>query len=158
MLEFASRPWPTPSLSILRKRNEAGSIVLLPVADHRIIVHASTANWSTCRQSGTRHLRRRGDIDAVPAGEEGGYDAAAAHEVLEIRLSPNLLERVADEVGKGGGRRGLEIRHMMRDERIVHLAKALDLDNRAGGLGGSLYVNSIAIALTTQLVDLSKRD
>ena len=158
MLELASRLVPLSILNVNRRRNEAGSVVLPPAPDHRIVVHASIATWTTCRDTGTRHLRRNGDIDIVPAGEEGGYDAAAACESLEVRLSPSLLEHVADEMGKGSAQRGLEMRHVMRDDRIVHLVNALDADNRAGGLGGSLYSEGIGIALAARLTGLSKRE
>jgi AraC family transcriptional regulator len=144
------------SVSISRQCNEAGTILLPPVHDHRIVVHASAATWSACRATGTHHLRRRGDIDLVPAGEEGGYDAATASEALEIRLAPGVLERVAHEMGRGGGRSGLEVRHILRNERIVHLTRALDSERRAGGPGGSLYADSIGFALAAQLVGLSK--
>jgi AraC family transcriptional regulator len=148
--------WPPAGVSISRQRNEAGTILLPPVHDHRIVVHASDATWSTCRATGTRHLRRRGDIDLVPAGEEGGYEAATASEALEIRLAPSVLERVAHEMGRGGKRSGLEARHILRNERIIHLTRALDSERRAGGPGGSLYADTIGIALATQLVGLSK--
>jgi AraC family transcriptional regulator len=147
---------PSASVSISRQCHEAGTILLAPVRDHRIVVHSSDATWSTCRATGTRHLRRRGDIDLVPAGEEGGYEAATASEALEIRLAPDVLERVAHEMGRGGGRSGLEARHILKNERIVHLTRALDSERRAGAPGGSLYSDSIGFALATQLVGLSK--
>jgi AraC family transcriptional regulator len=146
---------PPIGVSISRQSYRSGRIVLPPVHDHRIVVHASVATWSACRTTGTRHLRRRGDIDVVPSGDEGGYDAAAAYRALEIRLAPGVVERVANEIGRGGGRWGLVPRHMMRDERIVHLARALDSHVSAGAPGDSLYIESIGIALATQLLDLS---
>jgi len=97
-----------------RQRNEAGTI-LLPRST--IIVGRA------CQRCDLVHvqselarviLRRRGDIDLVPAGEEGGYEAATASEALEIRLAPSVLERVAHEMGRGGKRSGLEARHILR--------------------------------------------
>lgn len=148
--------WPAAGVSVIRRSSEAGPILFAPLQDHRIVVHASVATWSTCGATGTRHLRRRGDIDLVPVGEEGGYEAASASEALEIRLAPAILERAAHESGRGGGRSGLEARHILKNERIVHLAWALDSEWRAGAPGGSLYVDAIGVALAAQLVDLSK--
>ncbi|RCS21812.1 AraC family transcriptional regulator [Phyllobacterium salinisoli] len=144
------------SAGVSRRRDEAGPILMLPIPDHRIVVHASAATWTRCRATGTKHLRQIGDIDLVPAGEEGGYEAAAACEALEIRLTPHVLERVAREAGRGGGRAGLEARHILRNESIVHLARALESAQREGGPGGSLYADTVGFALALQLVDMSR--
>ncbi|TIS55873.1 MAG: helix-turn-helix transcriptional regulator [Mesorhizobium sp.] len=48
------------------------------------------------------------------------------------------------------------MRHIMQNERIVHLARALESELRAGAPGGPLYAESIGIALATQLVGLTK--
>src|SRR5260370_28886319 len=112
MHDLAPGPWPPTGVNISRQRNEAGTILLPPVHDHRIVVHATGATWSTCRATGRRHLRPRGDIDLVPAGEEGGYEAATASEAIEIRHAPSVLERGAREVGRGVGGLGLEVRHI----------------------------------------------
>lgn len=146
----------TVGTSVARQRNTAGPILLPPIPDHRIIVHASLRTWTTCRATGTSHLRRHGDIDLVPAGEEGGFDAASDCEALEVRLAPHVVERAAMEMGHGGGRTGLATRHLLKNEAIVHLARALDSERQSGGLGGSLYADTIGLALATQLVGLTK--
>jgi AraC family transcriptional regulator len=139
----------------LLRHNEPGPILLPPINDHRIVVHASRETWSRCLAAGTRHLRQEGDIDLVPAGEEGGYEADVACDALEVRLAPGVLDRVAHEMGHGGRRSGLETRHILKNESIVHLARALDSERQAGAPGGSLYADTIGIALATQLVALS---
>lgn len=156
MHRLSATPWPLPGIRVSVRHDEAGPILLPPVHDHRIVVHTSRATWSTCRATGRRHLRREGDIDLVPAGEDGGYDAATACEALEIRLAPDFLEHVAREVGRGGGRAGLEPAMFLRNERIVHLSRALESEQRDGGMGGALYSEAIGFALATQLVGLSK--
>lgn len=145
--------WPPGGVSIASYRHAAGPIVLLPSPEHRIVVHASPATWTVCHDTGSRHLRRDGDIDLVPAGETGGYLAEAACAALEIRLAPGMLRLVAAEMGQD--RSGLGMRHMVRDDRLVHLARALDADRRGGGAGGTLYADSVGIALATRLVGLS---
>ncbi|CDX18188.1 putative transcriptional regulator [Mesorhizobium sp. ORS 3324] len=152
---LSATPWPSAGVSISLRVYQAGSIQLPPVSDHRIVVHASPATWSFCLVSGSRHLRREGDIDLVPAGEEGGYEAETACEALEIRLPPRVLERAAFEMGPGR-RSGLDMRHILQNERIVHLARALESEQRAGAPGGQLYAETIGIALATQLVGVTK--
>lgn len=157
MHDLSAAMWAPAGVAVSLRHNEAGSILLPALHDHRIVVHASGATWSTCRSTGTRHLRREGDIDLVPAGEEGGYEAETACKALEIQLAPSVLEGVAYEMGRGRRRLGLEARHILKNERIVHLARALYSERQAGVPSGSLYADSIGIALATQLVGLSQK-
>ncbi|RAZ92833.1 AraC family transcriptional regulator [Mesorhizobium hawassense] len=143
------------SISILPRHDRAGPILLSPIEDHRIVVHASRETWSLCMTSRGRHLRRQGDIDLVPAGEEGGYQAETACEALEIRLAPQVLEHAAFEM-ESGRRSGLDMRHIMKNERIVFLAMALESERKAGAPGGTLYADTLGLALATQLVSLMK--
>lgn len=140
-------------IGVARRHDPAGPILLPPIVQHRIVMHASPSTWSRCRATGTRHLRRQGDIDLVPAGEEGGYDAVTACAALEIHLPPLTLERVAREMGCGSGRSGLETCHILRNDSIAHLARALDSERSPG----SLYAGGIGLALASQLVGLSKQ-
>jgi AraC family transcriptional regulator len=156
-METSAKLWPPTGVSVSRVRNEPGPVLLPPVREHRIFVHASTATRSVCRQTGTQHLRRPGDIDIVPSGEEGGYDAAAACEVLVIRLAPRLLARVANEMGLRGGQYSLPLRHLLRDDRIVHLGRALEIDKLTAASGSSLYAESIGVALAVRLLGESPR-
>lgn len=142
-------------VSVARRWSEAGPILLAPIHNHRIMVHASMATWSICRETGTRHLRQSGDIDIVPAGEAGGYDAVAPCEALEIRLSPSIVARVASEIGRKDAQSGLATRHILKDERIGHLARALESERQAGTPGGQLYADSIGVALAVQLLGLA---
>jgi len=142
------------SIDVRRQRNPAGPIILAPITDHRIVVHASRETLSVCRSTGDSHLRIWGDIDIVPFGEEGGYDAAAPCEALEIRLDPAVLERVAAEMGRDGTDAQLTVRHMAKNARIGHLAQALQSEQEDRFPGDSLFVDSIAAALAVQLLGL----
>ena len=148
---------PVACVSLSHRHDAAGPIVLQPIADHRILVHVSAATWSACLASGARHLRREGDIDLLPADEEGGFASESACETLEIRLAPSLLERVADDMGRGN-RSQLETRHILRNESILHLARALDSERRVGEPGGALYADSVGVALATQLLGVSQEN
>ena len=147
----------TTTVSISTRDIVPGPIVHAPAEDHRIIVHLSAAADTACRETGERHRRRRGDIDIVPAGNQGEYDAYSAAKAFEIRLAPRFLERVAYEAGLGHGRRQLETYHMLRNDTIGHLARALSSNHAIGDASDRLYAESIGIALATQLLPLSAR-
>jgi AraC family transcriptional regulator len=136
---------------------EAGVHRLPRAPHHRIMVHASAATRSYCNQVGRYFVRRAGDIDLVPAGEEGGFEAETPFDTMEIVLPPALMERVAAELG-GGTRARLDTRHLLRDQRIGHLARALQSDLAAGAPSGPLFAESIGAALAVRLLGLEGPD
>ncbi len=148
--------WPPAGVSLRRISSNAGPIRLPPAFEHRLLVHASPSTWSVCRDSGQRYLRRRSDIDIVPSGEEGGYDAETPCDMLELRITPGLLERVAEQAGRAATRSGLQPCHILNDDRIAHLAWALESEQYATTPAGRLFVDSIGVALATQLLGLTK--
>src|SRR5882757_6914031 len=96
--QFASAPSPS-GVTIVSRHIEAGVHRLSRASYHRIMVHASAATRSYCNQVGRYFVRRAGDIDLVPAGEEGGFEAETPFDTVEIVLQPALMERVAAELG-----------------------------------------------------------
>jgi AraC family transcriptional regulator len=157
MLQISAELWPPAGVSLGRISSDAGPIRLPPAFEHRLLVHASPSTWSVCRGSGQRYLRRHSDIDIVPSGEAGGYDAETACDMLELRVPPGLLERVAEEAGRPAARSGLQPRHIVKDDRIAHLAWALESEQQAMTPAGRLFIDSIGVALATQLLGLTKQ-
>lgn len=152
MDSLSTQIWPPVGVSVGRLANGAGPIRLAPVFEHRLLVHASPATWSVCRESGQRFLRQHGHIDIVPSGEEGGYDAETSCATLEVRVTPGLIDRVAEETDRPLPRSALQPRHMLEDDRISSLAWALDGEQRAAAPAGRLFVDSIGVALATRLL------
>jgi AraC family transcriptional regulator len=135
---------------------EAGVHRLARAPHHRIMVHASAATRSYCNQVGRYFVRRAGDIDLVPAGEEGGFEAETPFDTVEIVLQPALMERVAAELGGRAPASRLDTRHLLRDQRIEHLARALQSDLDLGAPSGSLFADSIGAALAVRLLSLDE--
>lgn len=142
---------PAAAVTISALQVEAGGFRLRRADRHRVFIHASAATRSYCGQVGRYFVRRAGDIDLVPAGEEGGFEAETGFDTVELSLSSALLDRISAEVGSS---RRLETRHLLRDARIEHLARALESDFRAGSPGGSLFADSIGAALAVRLLGL----
>ncbi|MDX8478624.1 AraC family transcriptional regulator [Mesorhizobium sp. VK24D] len=141
-------------LSIACRHVEAGTYRLPRADDHRITVHASAATRSYCSDAGRYFLRRAGDIDFVPAGQEGGFEAETSFDTKEVRLSPAMLERVASEIEGGIKARRFDTRHLLRDERIEYLVRALEADQKTGSPGGTLFAESVGVALAVRLLGL----
>jgi AraC family transcriptional regulator len=142
---------PSARVALARRSDAAGPVLLPAIAEHRVLVHASRKTWSACLASGARHLRRAGDIDLLPAGENGGFMAESACSTLEIRLAPSVLEQVAADL-QPCRRSAFQTRHIWQNESILHLARALESEQRSGGSGGALYAETVGAALATQLV------
>lgn len=141
--------------SVFPTHIEPGSLVLPPIAMHRIMVHLSPATRTFCRDSGYVALREVGDIDLIPSGMAGGFDAESAFDALEIHLSPAMLDQAAAESGRAIAIDTFGMRHQLRNARIVHLAHALAADPTAGSPSGPLYADSLGIALAVQLLGMS---
>jgi AraC family transcriptional regulator len=152
--QIGSARWPLAVSSRFR-HIEPGACVLAATDAHRIIVHLSPATRSFCRETGYAALREMGDIDLVPSGATGGFDAETGYQSLEICLSPELLDRVGAEIGRTAGRIKFEMRHMVRNDRILYLARALDPDLIANSPSGLLYAESVGIALAVQMLGLA---
>jgi AraC family transcriptional regulator len=147
---------PTAGVSVIPTHNAPGSIHLPPIDAHRLVLHASPATLTYCRESGKPFLRHWGDIDLVPSGEAGGFDAESPYESLEIRFARDSLERVAVEMGRAGSAARLQVRHMLRNDRVLYLVQALEEDRKADSPSGPLYAESIGVALAIQLLGLSE--
>ncbi|TGV75950.1 AraC family transcriptional regulator, partial [Mesorhizobium sp. M00.F.Ca.ET.149.01.1.1] len=78
----------TSEVTMVSRHVEAGVHRLPRASHHRVMVHASAATRSYCYQVGRYFVRRAGDIDLVPAGEEGGFEAETPFETMEIVLQP----------------------------------------------------------------------
>lgn len=127
-----------------------GVVELHALADHRVKVHAGAPVRVSCRHQ--RSLYQRGDVDILPAGLSDTWQEDDAGSSLLLEFSPLLLQRVAEEVGPGASRTGLEPRCQVKDPHIEHIAWALDAERKAGHPNGLLYAESIGIALAVHLL------
>ncbi|AZO47140.1 MAG: helix-turn-helix domain-containing protein [Mesorhizobium sp.] len=144
-------------ITMVSRHVEAGAFRLPRAHHHRIMVHASAATHSYCSDVGRHFLRRAGDIDFVPADQEGGFEAETAFRTIEVRLPSALLEDVARQVG-GTTMRRLDTRHLVRDERIEHLVRALKSGHDTGAPTEPLFIESLGVALAVRLLGLGDRE
>jgi len=147
--------WPPAGVSTVSAYREPGSVIG-PADFHRIFIHLSPDTHTICRENGRAFWRSEGDIDLVPRNKPVGFDALSAYESLEIRLAPGVLDRVAAELGHPTNAERFEVRHMLRDERIYHLARALEREQQANSPTGQLYADSIGVALAARVLRLTE--
>lgn len=121
-------------------------------SDHQISVHAGAPVRVSCHSSRVYSLRTRGEINLLPALLSDSWVEDDASSSVELRVPAPLLRLAAEEMGLDPDRAGLEPRFHFRDEQIEHIAWALEAERRAGFPSGSLYGESLSMALAVHLL------
>lgn len=138
---------PPHGVQLVERAHAAGAVVLPPIDAHRVAVHLSTDTPSHCRETDYRCVRTSGDVDVIPAGTPGGYDAATPSAALEIRLGRGFVERVAEEARLS---RSVATQHLVPHPTIRRLAWAFV--GSADHPARQLYLDSLGVALAVQLL------
>jgi AraC family transcriptional regulator len=138
------------NLRVERRTTSPGVVELLAGDVHQIRVHAGPPARGMCAHHEFRYTR--GDIDVLPAGFADTWDELDATASLVIELSPVVVRRAAEELGRDPDRAGVPLRHQFRDPQIEHLAWALEAHDRAGRPSGLLYEESLMFALAVHLI------
>jgi AraC family transcriptional regulator len=127
-----------------------GILELAALAEHRLKIHAGPPVRGAC--SAHRFLYTRGDIDIQPAGYSDTWQEYQPNTSLLVHVSRGLLRRAAEEMELDPDRAVLEPQHQFRDAQIEHIAWALDADRRSAHPNGSLYTESLGLALAVHLL------
>jgi AraC family transcriptional regulator len=127
-----------------------GLLELPTLAEHRLKIHAGPPVRGAC--SVHRFLYTRGDIDIQPVGYSDTWQEFQPNTSLIVHLSRGLLRRAAEDLDVDPDSTVLEPRHQLRDPRIEHIAWALEADRRSDQPSGSLFTESLGLALATHLL------
>ncbi len=119
-----------------------------------VAIHVGKPVRLECKHGGDSHmgLAIHGDIDVIPNGMPARWEMKQTDTALILALAPKLLDQVAKESGFETS--GLELRNrfQIRDPQIEHIGWALLAEVQQGYPCGSLYMESMATALATQLL------
>lgn len=137
-------------LSVELLDTSPGVLELPTLADHRLKIHAGPPAQGAC--SVHRFVYTRGDIDIQPAGYADTWQEFHPNTSLIVHLSRGLIRRAAEGLDIDPDRALLEPRHQFRDPQIEHIAWALDADRRSTHRNGSLYTESLGLALAVHLL------
>ena len=152
VLGAASNPQPPLHLGLcVELATTLPGILELPaLAEHRLKIHAGPPVRGACNAH--RFLYTRGDIDIQPSGYTDTWQEYQPNTSLIVQMSRGLLHRAAEQMGLDPSRAVLEPQHQFRDARIEHIAWALDADRRSAHPNGSLYTESLGLALAVHLL------
>ena len=146
----APRPLARGGLQVDRRTTRPGIVELRAGHDHVLKMHVGRPVRASC--SHHRWVYTRGDLDIWPAGMSDVWNEEGAATSVMVRLPPALLRRAAEDVGRNPDRVSLAFRCQLRDPSIEHIAWALDAERRAGFPSGSLYTDSLGLALAAHLL------
>ncbi|WP_437693671.1 helix-turn-helix domain-containing protein [Sorangium sp. So ce176] len=148
--QAAGAPRPRLGMRLEVRTTPAGVVSIEAADDHLLKVHAGSPVRGWC--GAHRFLYTRGDIDVLPAGYSDVWEEYDAGTSLLLRLSPSLLRRAAEDMGRNPDTAGLDLRHQLRDPQVEHIAWALDAERVAGYPSGLLYTESLGLALAVHLL------
>jgi AraC family transcriptional regulator len=119
-----------------------------------VSIHVGPSVLMTCRHGDISHTGTaiHGDIDIIPAGLPASWEMKQRDMALVIGLEPELMRVAAEELDADPDRVQIRSKFQARDARIEHIAWALKAEMESGYPGGSLYLNSLATAMATQVI------
>jgi AraC family transcriptional regulator len=143
---------PRLCLGVHVRKTLAGAYHHAAIEDHHVSVHAGPPVRISCRPTGLRCVRSRGEINVLPAGVVEAWFEDDASDMIDLRVPAALVRLAAEEMGLDPDRAGVAARCHMRDEQIEHIAWALAAEQRAGSPNGLIYGESLGLALAVHLL------
>jgi AraC family transcriptional regulator len=128
----------------------AGMLTLPLLHEHRLKIHAGTPVRGACSKH--RFLYTRGDIDIQPAGYFDTWQEFQSSTSLIVHLPKPLLQYAAEDMQLDADAIQLDAQHQVRDARLEHIAWSLDADRREQQPNGSLFTESLGLALAAHLL------
>jgi AraC family transcriptional regulator len=119
-----------------------------------VSVHVGQSVLMTCRHDDISHTGTaiHGDIDIIPPNLPASWEMKQRDTALVVGLAPELMSVAAEELEADSSRVEIRSKFQARDARIEHIAWALKAEMENGYPGGTLYLDSLATAMATQIV------
>ena len=119
-----------------------------------VCVHVGPSVLMTCKHGDISHTGTaiHGDIDIIPPNLPASWELKQRDMSLVVSLAPELLNVAVEELEAYPDRVEIKNRFQTRDPRMEHIAWALKAEMESGYPGGTLYLDSLATAMATQVV------
>jgi AraC family transcriptional regulator len=134
---------------------DAAGVVEAPSRTRSVVaIHVGRPVRLECRHGNERHsgLAIHGDIDIIPSGMPARWEMKETDTALLLSISTRFLQRLAQESGLDSRELQLRDRFQIRDRQIEHIGWALMAEMEQGYPNGSLFLQSLAVALGVQLL------
>jgi AraC family transcriptional regulator len=119
-----------------------------------VSIHVGVPMQIACRRGGYSHkgMAIHGDIDIIPADTPSLWELKERDAALILSVSPQLLNRVAEEFDFDASRIEIRNRFQVRDVQLENIGLALKAEMESGYPCGRLYFDSLAVAVTVRLM------
>ena len=121
---------------------------------HNLTMHVGTPVVATCVCDGPvqNRLQIPGDIDLIPSGYRATWEDREPTTLLIMNVSPLAIGATSESLGINPDRVSLSPRLQLKDPVLQHIGWALRAELEAGGEYSRVYAESLASALTVQLL------
>jgi len=142
------------SLSLLLLSDAPGQIEVPGMRGTRVSIHVGRSVQVSCRRGGYSHRGTavHGDIDIIPAGTPSLWEVTEKDTFLAMRISPELMNTVAEQLDFDPRQIEIRNRFQVRDQQLENIAWALKAEMECGYPCGRLYFDSLAVAVAARLV------
>jgi AraC family transcriptional regulator len=125
-----------------------------PHVDHRLSIHVGTpvvsARWEGREKR--NYVRTPGGINIVPAGARSRWLIESRMKQMHVRVPHASFALAAQDLGLDPASVQLNEHHQVRDARIEHIGRALQLEIFEGNPSGQLFLDSLSTALCVRLI------
>jgi AraC family transcriptional regulator len=125
-----------------------------PKTHHRVRIHlgAPTSSIARCAGLVQRRQMTAGDFDIVPLGHSAVWEEDGPAMMLGICVMPSLIRTAAVGMNLNPDRVSVEAQLQLRDPRIHHIGRALQAELEGPEPHGTLYADSLGLALAARLI------
>jgi AraC family transcriptional regulator len=140
----------------LQLRSDPAGVLEVPELENVLVaIHVGPSARVSCRRGGESHNGSavHGDIDIIPALTAARWEMHDQNDTaLILSLPPSLLNTVAEEYGFDSRRVEIRNRFQIRDVQLENICWALKSEMESNYPSGRLYMDSLAVSVTSRLV------
>src|SRR5262245_40842681 len=155
MISFSTRTQVNHNgFHVILMTDPPGTVEVPGQEETRVSIHAGPPVEVCCRRAGYnfRGTSVHGDIHIIPARTPSTWELKGKDTFLTLSISPTLLKRVAEGLELDPLKIEIRNRFQVRDPQLENIGWALKEEMGCGYPCGRLYIDSLAVAVTTRLI------
>jgi len=155
MISFSTRTQVNHNgFHVILMTDPPGTVEVPGQEEARVSIHAGPPVEIACRRAGYnfRGTSVHGDIHIIPAHTPSTWELKGKDTFLTLSVSPALLKRVAEGLDLDPLKIEIRNRFQVRDPQLENIGWALKEEMGCGYPCGPLYIDSLAVAVTTRLI------
>lgn len=152
LLTSAGRNWSGLDATLFETTGGTVSCPSAPMLNFSMHLGKPIRTARRCEGPVFRRLQSPGDIDIVPFGCAATWEDSEPSTFLRLDLAQTLVRATAESMGIDPDALSLPPQMQMRDPMLQHIAWALNAELETGESSDRIYGESLATALTAQLL------